>query len=285
MLSSSRLHKASISTIAALLAVALPILWVADPVHAQEQSAARKLGRGAAAVGTGVLEIPGNMYQTGSTDGALAGATLGLGLGVGKFVARELVGIYEIFSAPFAVPAGFQPILQPEFPWEYFDQPEGQAYGFTDPYLAQQAAEIGALTGAVVTRRGSVLVVEFPKRVPFASGSAALSMEAQTRLGELAGILNRYPNTTIAVNGYTDNTGDPAYNQKLSNQRAQAVAVYLTRRGVTSSRIVSNGRGEADPVDDNATVAGRERNRRVEIEIRSIPEQTEQTNVGGARPN
>ncbi|MEE8311704.1 MAG: exosortase system-associated protein, TIGR04073 family [Candidatus Binatia bacterium] len=282
MLPSSRVPKAAI---AALAAIALPIVLSTSTAAAQEQSAARKLGRGAAGVGLGVLEIPGNMYQTGSTDGALAGATLGLGLGVGKFVARELVGIYELFSAPFAVPAGFQPILAPEFPWEYFDRPEGQAYGFTDPYLADQAAEIGALTGAVITRRGSVLVVEFPKRVPFVTGSAALSMDAQTRLAELATILERYPSTTITVHGYTDNTGDSAYNLKLSNQRAKAVGGYLVSRGVASSRVVNSGRGEADPIADNATVAGRERNRRVEIEIRSIPKEKEKTLVGGARPH
>ncbi len=88
---------------------------------AQEYTAARKAGRGLAGMTCGFLEIPGNIVELSDEKGPAWGFTLGFAEGLGRFVVRELVGVYEFLSAPFPAPAGFQPILKPEFPWGYFE--------------------------------------------------------------------------------------------------------------------------------------------------------------------
>jgi len=103
------------SIAAALLLVAL----VASSASAQ--SAPRKLGRGLAAMTTSFLEVPGNMVDQTRKRGPAEGIPLGFALGLGMIVPRVLVGVYEFVSAPFPFPAGYQPILEPEFPWSYFE--------------------------------------------------------------------------------------------------------------------------------------------------------------------
>jgi len=102
---------------------ALLIGMLATPTLSQavEYTAARKAGRGLAAMTTGFLEIPGNMVAESRKHGAGAGVPLGFVFGLGKLVIRELVGVYELLSAPFEAPAGFKPIIEPEFPWDYFE--------------------------------------------------------------------------------------------------------------------------------------------------------------------
>jgi putative exosortase-associated protein (TIGR04073 family) len=253
-----------------MLAVVLPALLHAGAAAAQEQTAARKFGRGAAGVCCSVLEIPGNMIQEGRTTGPVAGMTYGLALGLGKFVAGTLVGVYELLSAPFELPAGFEPILEPEYPWDYFETSPEKTYGFTDSYTSGLTDDLKTLSGVEVTPRDGSLFVAFPNRLQFELGSAKLGTDAQARLGLLADVLQRYLETHIIVRGYTDNTGDESFNLRLSGERAEAVRGYLISRGVASSRILSSAYGQADPVADNTTAAGRERNRRVELELRPL---------------
>jgi putative exosortase-associated protein (TIGR04073 family) len=111
-----RLVRASI--LLGLLAV------VAVPSAAPAQSAARKAGRGLAAMTTSWLEVPGQMVAESRSRGNAEGLPLGFVKGLGGIVVRTLVGVYEFVTCPFAVPAGFAPIIQPEFPWSYFDDPE-----------------------------------------------------------------------------------------------------------------------------------------------------------------
>ncbi len=87
-------------------------------------------------------------------------------------------------------------------------------------------------------------------------------------LGQAVDTLNRYPQVQIQIDGYTDSIGKPAYNQKLSERRANIVDQYLTSHGIDPSRITDvRGFGENDPVDTNKTAAGRQRNRRVEFKV------------------
>lgn len=97
----------------------------------------------------------------------------------------------------------------------------------------------------------------------FASGRAALTTEAQASLRRLAADIG---GRSVTVIGFTDSQGTDAANRTLSKNRAEAVAAILQQAGV-SGRITADGRGEADPVADNATVEGRARNRRVEITV------------------
>ena len=89
------------------------------PAHAQ--TAARKVGRGLAAMTTAFLEVPGNMVAETRAHGAGEGIPLGFAKGLGMIVPRVLVGVWEFVSAPFPLPEGYRPILEPEFPWSYFE--------------------------------------------------------------------------------------------------------------------------------------------------------------------
>lgn len=104
--------------LALVLAAAL-----AAPSSAVEYTAARKVGRGLAAMTCGFLEVPGNIVQMTRERGPGWGFTLGFVKGLGGIVVRELVGVYEFVTAPFPIPAGYRPLIQPEFPWDYFQEP------------------------------------------------------------------------------------------------------------------------------------------------------------------
>jgi putative exosortase-associated protein (TIGR04073 family) len=78
---------------------------------------------------TGFLEVPGNMVATSREHGMGMGMPLGFVLGLGKIVVRELVGVYEFVTWPFEAPAGFRPIIEPEYPWSYFEESSAPARG------------------------------------------------------------------------------------------------------------------------------------------------------------
>lgn len=79
--------------------------------------------------------------------------------------------------------------------------------------------------------------------------------------------LNQYPARNVAIEGHTDDIGSEEYNQDLSQRRADSVRNYLVRQGIGTQRLVATGMGEGQPVADNATVSGRQENRRVEVII------------------
>jgi putative exosortase-associated protein (TIGR04073 family) len=87
--------------------------------NAYADTSAQKFGRGLAGMTCGFLEIPGNIVKETKAKGAV-GVPIGLAVGLGMTVTRELVGVYEFLSAPFPVPSGFRPILTPVYPWDYF---------------------------------------------------------------------------------------------------------------------------------------------------------------------
>jgi putative exosortase-associated protein (TIGR04073 family) len=106
--------------LAVLLALSCLALAFA-PDEAAAQSAARKFGRGLAGMTTAFLEVPGNMVRETRKTSAARGMPVGFAIGLGKIVPRVLVGVYEFVTAPFPLPARFEPILEPEFPWSYFE--------------------------------------------------------------------------------------------------------------------------------------------------------------------
>jgi putative exosortase-associated protein (TIGR04073 family) len=106
-----------------LLAALLLSLLAPAGAGAARQTAARKLGRGLAGMTTGFLEVPGNIVKTSRERGMGWGFTLGFVQGLGMIVVRELVGVYEFLTCPLEVPKGYAPVIQPEFPWSYFDEP------------------------------------------------------------------------------------------------------------------------------------------------------------------
>jgi cytochrome c oxidase subunit II len=103
--------------------------------------------------------------------------------------------------------------------------------------------------------------------IHFATGSAELTADSKYELDALVNVLGKYPTLNIAVNGHTDNVGDPAANLSLSQQRSAAVVSYLTNRGVGAARLRSAGLGDTAPADTNETEKGRKKNRRVEFSV------------------
>lgn len=101
--------------------------------------------------------------------------------------------------------------------------------------------------------------------VLFASGRYTLRPIAREKLARLAGITLSYPGLKLEAEGHTDNVGSEALNQKLSEQRANAVREYLISQGIPGDKITSSGKGFSVPVGDNKTAAGRQQNRRVEL--------------------
>jgi outer membrane protein OmpA-like peptidoglycan-associated protein len=128
-------------------------------------------------------------------------------------------------------------------------------------------------TGIEVQRQGDDIQLRMPDRVTFDFNSAALRPEATSALTQVAQVLNSYPSTFIDVTGHTDNIGSAAVNQRLSEQRADAVATFLGGAGVNRARMATRGFGFSQPVADNSTEAGRAQNRRVEIRLSPVTEQ------------
>ncbi len=120
--------------------------------------------------------------------------------------------------------------------------------------------------------------VEFQKldSKSFAHNSAKLSEEGKEQLNDLVTFLNAHPQANVEITGHTDSSGSEAYNQKLSEKRAQAVSDALQEKGVDAARISAKGEGESSPIASNATAAGREQNRRVEIVIPAFEYQVEE---------
>ena len=104
-----------------------------------------------------------------------------------------------------------------------------------------------------------------PGNVTFATDSSDLSPAFFDVLNSVGKVLGEFDQTVVEVAGHTDSTGSDAYNQSLSERRAQSVSSYLASQGVISQRLITVGMGESRPVADNATSVGRQANRRVEI--------------------
>lgn len=144
------------------------------------------------------------------------------------------------------------------------------AGGAVGVYQDRQEAELRrqmAGTGVDVHRDGDNITLNMPGGVTFGFDSAELQSQFYPVLNNVASTLREYDQTVIEVAGHTDNRGTAAYNQQLSERRAQAVANYLTAQGVAQPRMIVVGAGLTRPVADNGTEQGRAQNRRVEITL------------------
>lgn len=115
-----RIHRALV-----LASVVLSLLGPA--AAAAKDGPARKLGRGFANLGLGVLAIPGQVIETTRESGPTLGVTWGIIKGTAVMLATEVVGLFEVVTCPFATPPGYRPILEPEFPWQHFSESESQS--------------------------------------------------------------------------------------------------------------------------------------------------------------
>ena len=133
--------------------------------------------------------------------------------------------------------------------------------------MDKQAEEIEKIEGAEVKRVGEGINVTFDSGVLFGYDRADLTPDARKKLGELAKILNKYPDTYVLVEGHTDATGTDTYNMELSQRRASSVADYLRTEEIKGQRIQTKWYGESQPKFSNENDADRAKNRRVEFAI------------------
>ncbi len=122
--------------------------------------------------------------------------------------------------------------------------------------------------GEQIDENGCAVEQTFVLRgVKFEFDSDRLTPAALETLNDVAGTLQAYPNVNVEIEGHTDNIGTDAYNQGLSERRANAVKTYLVGREVEAERMTPVGYGEAQPIAGNDTEEGREENRRVELRV------------------
>jgi len=137
------------------------------------------------------------------------------------------------------------------------------------PIFGEKAETIEPLAGEMSIRDPKAAVEKFTlRKIPFAFNSSELSPEARPILDELAAYLKKHGFATLTIEGHTDSIGSDAYNEKLSNARANAIRADLIKTyEFDGSKIVSIGYGESRPIADNGNYQGREQNRRVEFKI------------------
>jgi outer membrane protein OmpA-like peptidoglycan-associated protein len=141
---------------------------------------------------------------------------------------------------------------------------EGEHQAVSDK--AAMRAQLSEQLNKILETRDSArgLIVSMSD-VLFDTGQYSLKPGAREKLAKVAGILIAYPGLNIAVGGYTDNVGADAMNQKLSENRAAAVRIYLVQQGVSTNTVTAQGFGNTSPVASNDNSAGRQENRRVEL--------------------
>lgn len=201
----------------------------------------------------GIIMAGCNNLAKGTAIGAAGGAALGAV--VGKLAGNTLVGA----AVGTAVGAGAGALIGRKM----------------DKVKAQAQAVQNAQVEEVTDSHGLQAVkVTFDSGILFNTSSAVLSQTAMNSLSNFANVLKQNTDCDVSVQGYTDNTGwknstaeqSVQKNQELSQQRAQAVTTYLQSLGVSSTQIRSTqGFGEANPIADNSTAAGKAQNRRVEV--------------------
>ena len=135
-----------------------------------------------------------------------------------------------------------------------------------DQKLAMERATVG--TGVAVSQTtDNRLKLDIPSDVSFDTGRSAIKSNFAPILSQFATSLNQNSVTTVTIIGHTDSTGSDAVNNPLSIDRADAARDYLVSRGVARTRIMTDGRGSREPVADNGSQQGRDKNRRVEIYV------------------
>jgi len=201
------------------------------------------------ALALGACTDPGSLDPSGDNRNATNGLALGalLGAGVGALVSDD-TGKGIAVGALVGAAAG----------------------GIVGDQLDKQAAEMRAELAnddIIIRAEDDRLIVTLPQDITFDTDSAAVRSSLRADLGKVADNLVKYPDSRVQVIGHTDNEGEAAYNQSLSERRANAVADILQAGGVRFDRITTIGRGEDQPIASNLTPEGMAQNRRVEIVV------------------
>ena len=131
----------------------------------------------------------------------------------------------------------------------------------TEKQMQQEVAADASSLGDEISKAGHVAVYG----IHFDTGKATIQPDSEKSLAEIAKLLLQNTDLKLRVEGHTDNQGNAAANQALSEKRAQAVVAWLIAHGTPSGRLTAAGRGQTQPVADNSSEDGRAKNRRVEL--------------------
>lgn len=134
-----------------------------------------------------------------------------------------------------------------------------EQYGQMDQRMGQQGQQLQTLQQSFLESLRSDQY--------FRSGTSTLTPQGVQHIAKIARVINQYPNQMVIVSGHTDSSGNAQYNQRLSEDRARAVAQVLQQNGVNGNRIQYAGYGDQYPVADNQSSGGKSQNRRVEITL------------------
>ncbi|WP_395339143.1 OmpA family protein [Ningiella sp. W23] len=146
----------------------------------------------------------------------------------------------------------------------------GAAVGNYMDQQEQQMREELSGTGVDVYREGDNLKLVMPASITFDTDKAELDPSFYPILSDVSKVIQQYDKTTLKIIGHTDSTGSEQYNRNLSIERAQSVNVFLNNNGVDNRRTLIQGQGEDSPIASNQTAQGREQNRRVELTIEPL---------------
>jgi len=147
------------------------------------------------------------------------------------------------------------------------DDAKAQARKAEEERIRMRQQLMAQLNSVLQTRESARgLIVNMPD-VLFEFGKFALRPEAREKLAKVSGIVLAYPALKLEVEGHTDSIGSDAFNQTLSEKRAESVRSYFASQGLQGGAITARGYGESKPVADNSSNAGRQANRRVEIVV------------------
>ena len=193
---------------------------------------------------------PQNKKEKGTRIGVIGGAIAGalLGQAIGGDTAGTLIGAGVGAAAGGAI-----------------GRTVGSSMDKQEEAMRQQLAAVEA---ANIQRNADMLAVTFKADALFDVDSAALKAGSIDEIQRVSTVLNQYPQTSIIVSGHTDSTGSEDHNLTLSERRANSVKNALAGQGVSLSRITTIGYGQATPIADNKTEAGRQLNRRVVVTIK-----------------
>lgn len=145
--------------------------------------------------------------------------------------------------------------------------------GVSGNYMDRQDAELRkdlVGTGVQIKKQNNNIQLSMASDITFRLNSADINARFYKTLRSVATVLKKYDRTNIMIAGFTDTTGTTAYNQVLSEKRANSVGDFLISQGVNSDRVFPSGFGERDPIASNASEQGRAKNRRVVITLRPI---------------
>lgn len=151
--------------------------------------------------------------------------------------------------------------------------------------MDKQKKELEAIEGAKVETVQDVnnlqaIKVTFDNGILFATNKSELSAASRDALTKFANSLKNSPDTDVTIYGHTDNTGTRAVNERVSKERAEAVANFLVGQGISRSRIKTEGLAYDQPIADNNTAEGRAQNRRVEVYITANADMIKKAEAG-----